>query len=207
VFVTPASPRFALAPALNVPPLIAIGPLKPVTGALLSALKVRVPVSVFVRLPVPESEPSTVRLFEPVTLKVAPLVPIVVVREALRLKVPVASKVAPSTVSAAPVPPVRYRTLPTTPSAWRDLNLLLGPAVGVAEVRRIVRQAGGALLEDVTIVSEFRSEQLGPEHRAVQVRLTVRAPDRTVRDEEVDGLVARVLKAVEKQLDAKLRTS
>ena len=71
----------------------------------------------------------------------------------------------------------------------------------------MLRQAGGALLEDVTIVSEFRSEQLGPDHRAVQVRLTVRAPDRTVRDEDVDGLVGRVLKAVEKQLDAKLRTS
>ena len=110
-------------------------------------------------------------------------------------------------LSAVPAPPARYRALPTTPSAWRDLNLLLGPGVAVADVLRIVRQAGGALLEDVTIVSEFRSEQLGPDHRAVQVRLTVRAPDRTVRDEDVDGLVGRVLKAVEKQLDAKLRTS
>jgi phenylalanyl-tRNA synthetase beta subunit len=35
----------------------------------------------------------------------------------------------------------------------------------------------------------------------------VRAPDRTVRDEEVDGLVSRLLKTLEQELDARLRTS
>lgn len=104
-------------------------------------------------------------------------------------------------------PPVRYAALPTTPSSWRDLNLLLGPAVTVAELCGAVRSAAGALLEAVEVVSEFRSAQLGPDQRAVQLRLTFRAPDRTIRDEDVDPTVARVLKAVEKRLDAKLRTS
>ena len=63
------------------------------------------------------------------------------------------------------------------------------------------------LVEGVEVVSEFRSEQLGPERRAVQFRVTFRAPDRTIRDEEVDQSVARMLKAVERQLDAKLRTA
>ncbi len=56
-------------------------------------------------------------------------------------------------------------------------------------------------------ISEFRSDQLGAEHRAVQFRLVFRAADRTVRDDEVDPVMTRVLKAVERQLDAKLRTS
>ena len=103
--------------------------------------------------------------------------------------------------------PVRYTSVPTTPLSWRDLNLLLGPGVPAREVIRVLRSAGGPLVEGVEVVSEFRSEQLGPERRAVQFRVTFRAPDRTIRDEEVDQSVARMLKAVERQLDAKLRTA
>jgi phenylalanyl-tRNA synthetase beta chain len=70
-----------------------------------------------------------------------------------------------------------------------------------------MRSAAGRLLETVGVISEFRSDQLGAEHRAVQFRLVFRAPDRTVRDEEVDTAVSRVLKSLEQQLDAKLRTT
>ena len=103
--------------------------------------------------------------------------------------------------------PRRYRMLPATPSAWRDLNLVLLSATRTADVIRVLNQAGGKLLESVDVVSEFRAPELGDDRRAVQYRLTFRAPDRTVRDEEIDPLVGRLLKAVEKELDARLRTS
>lgn len=101
---------------------------------------------------------------------------------------------------------VRYRPLATTPAAWRDVNLLLGPGVTVDAVTGATRVAAGALLESVTVQSEFRAESLG-EQRAVQFRLTFRAPDRTVRDEEVDAAVKKILTALERSLDAKLRTA
>lgn len=104
-------------------------------------------------------------------------------------------------------PPVRYAPLPTTPSAWRDVTLLLGPGVTAAGVEDAMRATAGKLLETVTVISQFRSAQIGENQRAVQFRMVFRAPDRTVRDEEIDSAVARVLKALEQQLDAKLRTS
>ncbi len=104
-------------------------------------------------------------------------------------------------------PAVRYRPVPTTPSAWRDVTLVLGPGVTADRVEAALRGAAGPLLEAVKVISEFRSDQLGAEHRAVQFRLVFRAADRTVRDDEVDPVMTRVLKAVERQLDAKLRTS
>lgn len=104
-------------------------------------------------------------------------------------------------------PAARYQPVPTTPAAWRDVTLVLGPGVSAARVEAAMRGAAGTLLERVGVMSEFRSDQLGPEHRAVQFRLVFRAADRTVRDDEVDPLMTRVLKAVEQQLDAKLRTS
>ncbi|MBK8006309.1 MAG: phenylalanine--tRNA ligase subunit beta [Gemmatimonadetes bacterium] len=110
-------------------------------------------------------------------------------------------------VAGAVPSPVRYQPLPSTPAAWRDVNLLLGPATTAEAVITAMRAAGGELLEGVGVQSEFRSEALGAERRAVQFRLTFRAPDRTVRDEEVDDLMGRILGAVEQSLDAKLRTS
>jgi phenylalanyl-tRNA synthetase beta chain len=87
------------------------------------------------------------------------------------------------------------------------VTLVLGPGVTALRVETAMRGAAGPLLEQVTLISEFRSDQLGADQRAVQFRLVFRAADRTVRDEEVDPIMTRVLKAVEQQLDAKLRTS
>ena len=110
-------------------------------------------------------------------------------------------------LSAVPRDGDRFIPLPGTPSSWRDLNLVLGGATTAADVLRALRQSGGPLLESVEVASEFRAEALGAERRAVQFRLTFRAPDRTIRDEEVDAAVGRALKALEHQLDARLRTS
>ncbi len=112
-------------------------------------------------------------------------------------------------IAPDPRPAARYQPVPTTPPAWRDVTLVLGPGVTAARVEAAMQgaAAAGKLLERVTVISEFRSEQLGADHRAVQFRLVFRAPDRTVRDDEVDPLMTRILKAVESQLDAKLRTS
>lgn len=110
-------------------------------------------------------------------------------------------------LSAAPRTPRRYIPRANTPSSWRDINLLLKGGTSTADIVRVMRAAGGELLESVDVVSEFRSSALGDDQRAVQFRLTFRAPDRSVRDEEVDGLVARILKALEKDLDASLRTT
>jgi phenylalanyl-tRNA synthetase beta chain len=104
-----------------------------------------------------------------------------------------------------PVP--RCSPLPTTPAAWRDLTLLLTAETAAAAAIRVLRQAGGKLLESVDVVSEFRAPELGQDRRAVQFRLTFRAAERTVRDEEVDALIARLLKTLENELDARLRTS
>lgn len=110
-------------------------------------------------------------------------------------------------LTAQPRAAHRFAPLPGTPSSWRDLNLVLGGATRAEAVSRVLRQSGGPLLESVEVASEFRAEALGPERRAVQFRLTFRAPDRTIRDEEVDAAVGRALKALEHQLDARLRTS
>jgi phenylalanyl-tRNA synthetase beta chain len=101
----------------------------------------------------------------------------------------------------------RFEPLPATPAAWRDINVVIPDGAAAAEAKRVMHGAVGKLLEAVAVMSEFRSDQLGAGSRAVQFRLTFRAPDRTVRDEEVDSAVGRALKALEAKLGARLRTT
>jgi phenylalanyl-tRNA synthetase beta chain len=110
-------------------------------------------------------------------------------------------------LSAEPRSAPRFSPLPATPAAWRDVTLVLQVGTSVAEASRVMVRSGGHLLESVDVVSEFRAPELGEGRRAVQFRLTFRAADRTVRDEEVDALIGRLLKTLENELDARLRTS
>ncbi|MBI4502439.1 MAG: hypothetical protein HY700_14920 [Gemmatimonadetes bacterium] len=100
---------------------------------------------------------------------------------------------------------MRYRELPVTPPLERDLALVLPPGVAAGQVESVMKRSGGSLLERVTLFDEYRSADLAG--RSVAWRLVFRAPDRTLRDEEVDGRVKRVLVVLKEDLDVRLRES
>lgn len=104
-------------------------------------------------------------------------------------------------------PPVRFRELPSTPSSSRDLALLLPAGVTASRVEEVCRKSGGALLESVAVFDEYRGAGLPAGRRSVGFRLTFRAPDRTLRDAEVDAVVAGIISELETQLDVHLRAS
>ena len=96
--------------------------------------------------------------------------------------------------------PERFSALPTTPSSERVLALLLGEGVTVAQAEAVLRRAGGELLEAVSIESDYRGAGLPAGTRSVAFRLTFRAPDRTLRDAEIDEVERRTLAALAGEL-------
>jgi phenylalanyl-tRNA synthetase beta chain len=101
--------------------------------------------------------------------------------------------------------PPRYTGLPSTPSSERVLALLLTDGTTVRQVEEVLARAGGDLLEGVAIESDYRGPELPPGHRSVAFRLTFRAPDRTLRDSEVDELEARMLAMLKTELGIQRR--
>ncbi len=94
--------------------------------------------------------------------------------------------------------PVKYRSLPANPLAERDLALVVPDGVTAAQVRAVVEEAGQPLLEQVLLFDEYRGSGLAG--RSLAWRLLFRAPDRTLRDEEVDQAIAGVLGALKERL-------
>ena len=111
------------------------------------------------------------------------------------------------TISAEPVPPVRFRAIPSHPASERDLALLVPHAVSASELLEAARRAGGPLLEQIRPVDEYRGKGVPEGGRSLAIRLTFRAPDRTLRDEEIDAAVGRVRTALERTLGVILRTT
>ncbi len=111
------------------------------------------------------------------------------------------------TLPAEPAPrvPVTHRPLPQYPSSERDLALLLPEGVTAAAVTEAIRSAGGSELESVDLFDVYTGEGLAEGTRSVAFRLRFRAPERTLKDKEVDRNVGMVLKRLEEDFGVKAR--
>jgi len=98
-----------------------------------------------------------------------------------------------------------FTPLPSTPAVERVLALLLPQGIEAARAEAVLRKAGGPLLERVDIESDYRGPELPPKTRSVAFRLTFRAPDRTLRDAEVDQTETRLLAALAEELGVRRR--
>jgi phenylalanyl-tRNA synthetase beta chain len=105
----------------------------------------------------------------------------------------------------SPRQPPRFAPLPTTPAVERVFALLLPEGIRQASVDAALRRAGGELLERVQVESDYRGPELPPGTRSVAFRLTFRAPDRTLRDADVDQAEARILAALNEELGVRRR--
>jgi phenylalanyl-tRNA synthetase beta chain len=73
------------------------------------------------------------------------------------------------------------------------LALLLPESITAQQVQELLRREGSGLLESVTVQSDYRGPELPAGTRSVAFRLTFRAPDRTLRDAEVDAVEKKML--------------
>lgn len=100
---------------------------------------------------------------------------------------------------------VRYRPLPLQPPVERDLALLLPAGVTAGSVSEVLRRAVGPLLERLEVFDEYRGAGIPAGQRGVAWHLSFRDPERTLREREVDELLARGLRALEDELGVRRR--
>lgn len=90
--------------------------------------------------------------------------------------------------------------LPAFPGIERDLTVVVDESMAWADLEQTVRAAtdpSNTLLESVHFVTVFRGGRLDAGRKAVTLRLLFRAPDRTLRHEEVDPEVTSITTGLE----------
>jgi phenylalanyl-tRNA synthetase beta chain len=91
------------------------------------------------------------------------------------------------------------------PSVERDLALLVPEGIAAQSVLDAIRSRAGALLEDVVLFDHYRGEGVPDGKRSVAYGLRFRAPDRTLKDAEVDRAMTAIVGLLKEEFGVELR--
>jgi phenylalanyl-tRNA synthetase beta chain len=92
------------------------------------------------------------------------------------------------------------------PTVTQDLAVTVAEDVPASDVAGTIREAGSALLVDLSLFDVYRGAQVGAGKKSLAYSLTYQAPDRTLTDAEAAKVRQRIVQALEKELGAKLRS-
>ncbi|MGB8507248.1 MAG: phenylalanine--tRNA ligase subunit beta [Pyrinomonadaceae bacterium] len=101
--------------------------------------------------------------------------------------------------------PVRYTPLPRYPAVTRDASLLVPRLITFDELRRAVLDLDIEYCRSVSLVDVYEGANVPDGQRSLTLRAEYRADDRTLRDEEVDLMQARVVETLTAKFGAQLR--
>jgi phenylalanyl-tRNA synthetase beta chain len=101
--------------------------------------------------------------------------------------------------------PVLYTPLARYPSVVRDVSLLVGRRATLAEMLDRIRDERLEHCRDAKLVDVYEGAPLPEGKRSVTLRLEYRASERTLRDEEVEEMHARIVQALEDKFGAQQR--
>ncbi len=82
---------------------------------------------------------------------------------------------------------IQARPISTHPVATSDIALTVPRSVRYHDVEQSLRAGAGELLESMLLFDVYRGDQIGADQQSLAFRLTFRAPDRTLRTEEVNA--------------------
>jgi phenylalanyl-tRNA synthetase beta chain len=105
------------------------------------------------------------------------------------------------------VTPLRYEveTVSTYPPVLEDIALIVDEDVPAGQVTFLIDQTGGKQVTDVRLFDVYRGEQIGAGKKSLAYSLTYQAEDRTLTDNEVAKLRKKIVKRLEREVNAQLR--
>jgi len=93
------------------------------------------------------------------------------------------------------------------PAIEVDLALVVPDALRATDVERVIARSAGELLEKLVLFDEFRGGDIPDGSRSLAWALTFRHPERTLRDREIQGRTAKIVKTLEAELGVRQRTA
>ena len=103
-------------------------------------------------------------------------------------------------------PKKTYKPLPKYPATTRDFSFVCDEDTEVGAIEGVMKRAGGKLVEKISLFDIYRGDQLGEGKKSVSLRVTLRAPDRTLTVEEADKVSKKILNDLKFRMGLILRS-
>jgi phenylalanyl-tRNA synthetase beta chain len=95
--------------------------------------------------------------------------------------------------------------VPDVPPVLEDIAVIVDESVMAERVESLIRQTGGKTVSNVRLFDVYRGEQIGPGKKSLAYSLTYQS-DRTMTDAEAAAIRNKIIKRLEYELGAKLRS-
>ena len=89
---------------------------------------------------------------------------------------------------------------------FEDLAFVMDASLPVEDITPVILQTGKPLLKNATLFDVYEGEQIDAGKRSLAYSLTFQAPDRTLSDDEVGKIRKKIVKRLEKEFHATLRS-
>ncbi|MCR4700647.1 MAG: phenylalanine--tRNA ligase subunit beta [Bacteroidaceae bacterium] len=100
---------------------------------------------------------------------------------------------------------VSYKEISKFPAVSRDLALLVDKNVEFAAIEDIAYKCEKKLLKDVKLFDVYEGKNLEAGKKSYAVNFTLQDEQKTLNDKQIDAIMNKIIDALTKQLDAKLR--
>ena len=100
---------------------------------------------------------------------------------------------------------ISFRELPKFPSVRRDLALLIDKGIKFSRIKEIALKTERNILREVGLFDVYESESLGRNKKSYAVNFVLRDDLRTMTDKSIDKVMNNLIRAFERELDAKIR--
>ena len=100
---------------------------------------------------------------------------------------------------------LEFRHLPRYPSIARDFSFVCDESLEAGSIEDVCIKTGGKLVESAVVFDVYRGIQVGAGKKSVSIRVTLRAEDRTLTDEEADKIAQKMLRALSETMGVVLR--
>jgi phenylalanyl-tRNA synthetase beta chain len=95
----------------------------------------------------------------------------------------------------------RYEAIRKFPSVKRDISMFIGENIKYSDIERNIHSAGAKLILGVELFDIF--EKAG--EKSLALRIEIGSSEKTLTFEEIDGVMGKIISALEKELKVKVR--
>lgn len=106
------------------------------------------------------------------------------------------AKINVTEILDANIPEKTYKPLPKYPATARDISLVCDDDLPVAVIEKSISKAVGAILENVKLFDIYKGSQIEDGKKSVSFSIVMRSHEGTLTDEQADGAMKRVRKAL-----------
>jgi len=92
------------------------------------------------------------------------------------------------------------------PPVLEDLAVVVDQTLPAARVAEVIRLAAGKVVKDVRLFDVYTGGQIDPGKKSLAYSLTYQATDRTLKDQDVAQIRQRIIRRLEQELGAVLRS-